>query len=194
MGDLHFGVKNFDQEFLESCLTSLENMASILKEKGVKTIYQLGDMFDNRVTIDLRCLYTLKERFPKIFKDFEFVTFTGNHDMYYKNERTIVTSDILKEMLGITFINQPTYVQFGEYKIGINPWLINDETFIEDCDILLGHGDIKGSKFDIYNVNENGIDLDKSKYKKVYMGHYHYRDGVYLGTPYQINFKEFPPK
>lgn len=191
IGDLHFGVKNFDIDFLNASLDALEKIAEVLKKENVTTIYQLGDMFDNRITMDLNCLYVLKERFSKIFKDFEFYTFVGNHDMYFKYNRSVTSCDLFKDILGIRVITEPTYHKFGEHTIGISPWLVDDECFISDCDILLGHGDIKGSKFDLYNTNEGGVELDNSKYKKVYMGHYHYRDGVYLGTPYQINFKEF---
>ena len=191
IGDLHFGVKNFDIDFLNASLDALEKMAEVLKKENVTTIYQLGDMFDNRITMDLNCLYVLKNRFSNIFKDFEFYTFVGNHDMYFKYNRSVTSCDLFKDLLNIKVISEPTYHQFGNYTIGISPWLVDNEQLLTDCDILLGHGDIKGSKFDMYNINENGIELDKTKYKKVYMGHYHYRDGIYLGTPYQINFKEF---
>ena len=56
IGDLHFGVKNFDIDFLNASLDALEKMVEVLKKENVTTIYQLGDMFDNRITMDSNCL------------------------------------------------------------------------------------------------------------------------------------------
>lgn len=191
MGDLHFGCKNFDHEILEVQLNSLEKYRDTLKEKYCNTIYQLGDMFDNRKLIDLKVLHTLSIRFKEIFKDFEFYTFAGNHDMYNRDNRDIISSELFADLLGIKYIKNPTYHMFGNYKIGISPWLCGNEELLKDCDILLGHAELKGFKYNYTNFDENGKELDVNSYKKVYMGHYHFnQNNVYIGTPYQMTFNE----
>lgn len=192
IGDLHFGVKNFDLEVLHSQLLALENFANELKTRNINKIIQLGDMFDNRTIIDINFLSILSKRFKQIFKDFDFTTITGNHDMYHKADRSVVSSEMFADLLNIKVINKPEYIKFGEYTIGVSPWLCDNETLITNCDILLGHAELNGYKWDRNNLSEGVLDLDISKYKKVFMGHFHFsQDNVYIGTPYQLNFKEF---
>ncbi|QQV87841.1 hypothetical protein [Campylobacter phage CJLB-7] len=191
MGDLHFGCKNFDHDILEVQLNSLEKYRDILKEKGCSTIYQLGDMFDNRKLIDLKLLHTLSTRFKTIFEGFDFYTFAGNHDMYNRDNRDIVSSELFADLLGIKYIKEPSYHVFGKHKIGISPWLCGDEELLKECDILLGHAELKGFKYNHTSIAEEGLNIDNSKYKKVYMGHYHFnQNNVYIGTPYQMTFNE----
>lgn len=189
IGDTHFGIKNFDENILVKQLNSLFNYIFIFKTYNVDTIIQLGDLFDNGRIIDIKALYILKDFFNNL--DIKFYTFAGNHDIYYKNNRQYVISEILSEILKINYIKQPSIYTFGNYTLGVSPWLINDETLITDCDILLGHSELNGYNFDYINKCKNGLDINISKYKKIYMGHYHYKQNVYVGTPYQMNFKEF---
>ena len=116
IGDLHFGVKNFDIDFLNASLDALEKMAEVLKKENVTTIYQLGDMFDNRITMDLNCLYVLKNRFSNIFKDFEFYTFVGNHDMYFKYNRSVTSCDLFKDLLNIRAYLSSVWKLYNRYK------------------------------------------------------------------------------
>ena len=56
IGDLHFGVKNFDIDFLNASLDALEKMAEVLKKKNVSAIYQLVEMFFIILSMYFNCI------------------------------------------------------------------------------------------------------------------------------------------
>ena len=58
VGDIHFGVKKFNQGVLENQISYLKDIVLLAKEKN-KQIFQLGDVFDNRVNCDIN-FYNIK--------------------------------------------------------------------------------------------------------------------------------------
>ena len=99
IADLHFGEHNFSENFLKIQLEGLQYIADEFRARGVRTIYQLGDIFHNRRIFEFNVINLLKNEIPKIFDGFEVYSLTGNHDMYYKNSREIVSTDIFKDAL-----------------------------------------------------------------------------------------------
>ena len=96
LGDLHFGIKGFSNEFLDHQLRFFHTqLFPYMKEHGITTIVQLGDFLDNRKVIDIQLFDRLNKDFFEPIKEhgFDFITFLGNHDIYY---RTKLDTNIVK--------------------------------------------------------------------------------------------------
>jgi len=88
LGDTHFGVRNDNKSFHDYYERFYSELFfPYLKDKGIKRVIQLGDLFDRRKYVNF---YTLKRAreyfFDKIDEyDLEMDVFVGNHDTYFKN-------------------------------------------------------------------------------------------------------------
>lgn len=206
IGDLHFGVKNFNLDFLKQQLNALQEYCKILKEKNVNTIIQLGDVFDNRKNIDNNFLYRLKTRLYEIFEGFDVYCIVGNHDMYFRQTREVNSPSIhLKDFFKEIFVH-PSLVTINEISFAMFPYFSEKEfiqlkdngilnRILEPSEVILGHFEFKDFNFAYNTINNHsnyGIEDFKKDDKLLFSGHYHFSNNKhYIGTPYQIDFKEF---
>ncbi|MDA7701714.1 recombinase, partial [Gammaproteobacteria bacterium] len=120
----------------------------------------------------------------------------GNHDTFYKNTNEL---NSLKELLGhymneVTIIHKPKVMEYGSLKMGLIPW-INEENSKEaldflakaKCDIIGGHFDIIGYEMLQGIKCEHGLDRSMfNRFEAVYSGHFHTKstqDNItYLGS------------
>ena len=120
----------------------------------------------------------------------------GNHDTYYKNTGEL---NSLKELLGhymneVTIIHKPTVMEYGSLKMGLVPW-IDDQNEKESmdflanakCDWIGGHFEIAGYEMMKGIKNEHGLDRGLFKrFEQVLSGHYHTKSTqdniMYLGS------------
>jgi DNA repair exonuclease SbcCD nuclease subunit len=169
-----------------------------LLEHNIKHIVHLGDYYDNRKFINFRALNRNRNHFLKPLREHGITMdiICGNHDTFYKN-----TSELnsLKELLGhymneITIIQEPTVMEYGSLKMGLVPW-IDDENeqrsldFLAKakCDWIGGHFEICGYEMMKGIKNEHGYDRSIFKrFEKVMSGHFHTKssqDNIeYLGS------------
>lgn len=206
IGDLHFGVKNFNLDLLEQQLNALNEYCKILKEKNVNTIIQLGDVFDNRKIMDNNFLYILKTRLYEIFDGFEVYCIVGNHDMYFRETREVNSPSIyLKDFFKEIFAH-PSSVTINNITFALLPYFSEKEFIqlkedgilnrvLEPSEVILGHFEFKDFNFAYNTINNHsnyGIDDFIKDGRLLFSGHYHFSNNKhYIGTPYQIDFKEF---
>lgn len=93
LGDVHFGVKNNSDTFLNIQMEFFENFfESKLKEFGANRdedlILFLGDVFDNRHSIQILVMNKVLNFFKKLSQNFDVYIIAGNHDLFsnYKND------------------------------------------------------------------------------------------------------------
>jgi DNA repair exonuclease SbcCD nuclease subunit len=203
VGDLHFGMKNFDERVFEEQKAFFENLLKFAHNEKIENIFFCGDFFDNRRTIDINFLYRAKNEIIALLPKYNIIGWEvlGNHDIYFKNKRS-VNSTSLFETENFKVISEPTEINFFGKTVAFIPWILPDETLQEmNSDYVIGHFEIKNFEI-LKNVVDEHSKIDKNFLKKIYpnakivfSGHYHLKnsDGYiyYVGTPYQINWGDF---
>lgn len=210
LGDTHYGMRNdsipfhnYNRKFYE------ETFFPYLKAKGIKKVYQLGDLFDRRKFISFITLFLAKQYFFDRFEEegIEFVTFVGNHDTFYKNTNEVNSIElVLKDYIDkgiIRCYTGPAQEEVDGTLIDIIPWICSDneaevKEFISKtkANICLGHFEIEGFEMDRGNVCVEGMSREElSKYELVLSGHFHHKstDGhiVYVGTPGEMTWADY---
>lgn len=209
IGDVHFGVKKFNIEFLRDTLKFFnEQLFPYMIENNIKEIFQLGDLFDNRTTMDILFLQVLKEEFFDILKEKGFIlrSLLGNHDLYFRESRDVSLIKQFRDLYPDNFIlyEDRETIQINEHKTYVVPWIVKGEDLnyeeIKDKDSILGHFEIRHFhlvKGHIDNSAKLTADFftENTQVKNVFSGHYHIKDtkGLvkYLGTPIWINWSDF---
>lgn len=202
LGDTHFGVRNDSKAFhayYEKFYS--EVFFPYLKEHNIKTILQLGDLFDRRKYINFLSLAESRRYFfdPLIQNDIKLYTLIGNHDIFWKESLSVNSPDLLlKDYNNIVVMNSPTNLILDNFAIDIIPWVCKENEdeisdFIMDSvtPYCAGHFELAGFKMMQGIDNHGGVDRSfLEKYDQVWSGHYHTasnEDNIrYLGTPYEL--------
>lgn len=210
IGDMHFGVKNGSPDFLEFQLHWLEEALKRIQAMGIKAIVQTGDMFDTRAHIKLNILHAIMNRLPDLLNKYgieEWVTYGGNHDMFYRDSNDICALDVLR------FMNKRDSVQFtvhdkdvghgfiGKKRIAFVPWvnknnfddLITHGALSVPADYLFGHFEIIGMPMIPGVLCDHGVEpKDFKRFTRVISGHFHtvseHLNCTMVGTPYHITW------
>ena len=94
------------------------------KANGCETGIFCGDWHHNRNSLNLTTMDATIRSMEKLGAAFEqFFFFDGNHDLYYKDKRTVNSTAFARHIPGITFIDEMTTVD----DVTIVPWLVGDE-------------------------------------------------------------------
>jgi len=202
LSDLHFGVRKNSEVYFESQKKFIINQfIPYLKERNINKIFFLGDMFDNRSSINTKIHNEVFNLFDEYFKEFEIVILVGNHDCYFNSSVEINSIKFLGKFKNIRIVENPEIIEHNDKKILLVPWVINFSSFItyisnKNFDVSFGHYNIKGFHYNKYKTSEDGLDgfLFGNKCKKVFSGHFHIRskqtfkdcDIIYIGSPYQL--------
>lgn len=178
-----------------------------MEENKVTTIVHAGDLNDKRRAINIKSLSALNKSFihPIVANEYDFYQILGNHDIYYKNTRTLNSVNELFWMhQGENFhiIDEPTTVSFGGGKpVFLCPWLVPDElenlnaSLNTDAKVCIGHFEMAGFQM-MKNVMINkGLDPDLLKqFDVILSGHYHTpshdKNVMYIGAPYQMSYAD----
>jgi DNA repair exonuclease SbcCD nuclease subunit len=208
VGDLHLGMKAFNDEFLDNQLKFFhEQLFPFMKEHKIDTIVQLGDLLDNRKIMNIKTFDRInKELFePMAEMGFKMITILGNHDIYYSSTLDINLVQYFEKLHPetVTVFTEPSIIEIGSYKYKLFPWLIDKQISAHElsgADVVFGHFEIKNFEMVKGHVDDkselSSKFFQKAKgLKKVVSGHYHVQssDGfvMYAGTPYQMNWGDY---
>lgn len=207
LGDTHHGMRGDSLDFhkyMEKFYTN--TFFPYLKENGIDTVIQLGDLFDRRKFINFNSLFLCRKYFfdQLAENNIAFITLLGNHDVSFKNTLEVNSSQLLLSGYdNITVLDTFTTMQFDGIDVDIVPWICDDnETEIFEkikqskSQICLGHFEIAGFEMDRGNVCHEGLDRSKlDKYDVVLTGHFHHKssDGhiTYVGTPGEMTWADY---
>lgn len=207
LSDCHIGVKNSNFNFsnmMDDFFT--ETFFPYLKEHNIKTIIQLGDLYDVRRSINYSALSECKRFLFDPLKDagITFHTIVGNHDIFYRDSLEINSQSLLlNEYENIFVYDEPASINIDGTTIDMIPWICKDNeektfNFIKNSksDLCCGHLELKG--FQMYKGvdSHGGLATDIfARYEAVYSGHYHSKSTKgnihYLGTPYQMSWSDY---
>jgi len=199
LNDTHCGIRNSSEIFLNNAEEFYNNVFFPECEKhGIKQIVHLGDYYDHRKFVNFKALNHNRRVFLDQLRKrgMSMDIILGNHDVYYKNTNEL---NSLKECLGhymneVHIITEPTVMQYDSLKMGLVPWICQDNyelcmNFIRDCkaDWIGSHLELNGFEVMRGLTNKHGMDPKLfSRFEMVLSGHYHCsskKDNIrYLGS------------
>ena len=199
LNDTHCGIRNSSEIFLNNAEEFYNNIFFPECEKqGIKQIVHLGDYYDHRKFVNFKALNHNRRIFLDQIRKrgMSMDIIPGNHDTFYKNTNEL---NSLKECLGhymneVHIIMEPTVMQYDSLKLGLLPWICQDNyhlcmNFIRDCkaDWIGSHLELNGFEMMRGLTNKHGMDPKLfSRFEMVLSGHYHCsskKDNIwYLGS------------
>lgn len=207
LNDTHCGIRNSSDVFLDNAAKFYgETFFPYLKEHDIKQIVHLGDYYDNRKAINIKCLNHNRKHFLEPLRDLgiRMDIIPGNHDTFYKDTNT---PNSLKELLGffineVAIIEKPTVIEYETLRLALVPWMCKDNwdesiNFIKNCkaDILGGHLELSGFEMMRGIKNDHGMNSSIfSRFESVLSGHYHTKnsgDNIhYLGSQMEFYWSD----
>lgn len=197
-GDWHIGVRG-DSEIYHNIFNEWISkflIPTIINEE-VEVLTILGDFYDNRNAVNTKSDNLGITAIENILAHTKVKIYMiiGNHDIYYKNTRETSSLKQFERYDRVIVINSPMKFRFGTRETLFVPWLLEDEVddiFKKKGDICLGHFPLTGYEMTKGIVETKGISLDKLKqnFIKVFSGHFHLRNDVYVGNPFQMSWAD----
>jgi len=195
--DIHFGLKGNAEQYNSDCLDFISWACTIGKEQNCDTCIFLGDYHNNRSAINLRTLAASLKGLEMLSSSFEQIFFIpGNHDLYYRENRSVYSFAWAKHIKNIKIINELEVI--GDCLFA--PWLIDDEweklsSF--STKYVFGHFEIPGFLMNTaFKMPDKGSIKETlfSSFDEVYTGHFHHRQQQgkinYIGNAFPQNFSD----
>lgn len=200
IGDIHLGIRAASMDWFEISKKYFEEYLIPLIEKNYKEgdiIIQLGDLFENRQTINLKFNSYAIEILERLGKILPVYIICGNHDIYYKKTNTVTSLDSIKYIPNIFLYKEPEIIKFGKTECLMMPWRADHHEESETLDafpkaeFVFCHSEMQGVMLNKKSVQHEGTKVSKFKnYKRVYSGHIHYsqtiKNVVMVGNAYQM--------
>jgi len=122
--DIHFGMKSNSQQHNQDCIDFIEWATDLGKAKGCDRVIFAGDWHHNRASISVYTLTASLRGLEIISNKFDRADFIpGNHDLYYRDKRTVASIEWARHIPNI-HIHNDTYRE-GDFVMV--PWLVGDE-------------------------------------------------------------------
>jgi DNA repair exonuclease SbcCD nuclease subunit len=194
-GDLHIGYKGNSNIHNQDCLDYLHWFVEVAQQNDCDICIFLGDYFHNRnntnlVTMNygLQGLRILSDGFDRV------IMIPGNHDNYYRDQRTISSIAWAEHISHIEILNEITVIGDSIFV----PWLVQDEykqLVGKKSEYMFAHLELGGflmnSMVTMPEVGELRAEHLKD-YHQIYSGHFHKRqkrDNItYIGNAFPHNF------
>ncbi len=195
--DIHFGLRNNEREHNKDCLKFIDWFVEQAKEFDAETCIFLGDFNHYRYTLNIstmnyniRALQKLNDAFEKTF----FIL--GNHDLFYKEKRTLNSIEFGRLFPNIILIDKP--LTLGQ--VIVLPWLVENEwKKIKNLKskYVFGHLELPHFKMNaMIEMPDTGTfkikDFEGPDF--VFSGHFHKRqikeNIIYIGNTFPHNFAD----
>lgn len=196
IADIHLGCRASSEEwqmniknyFYEWFIPFLE------KNKDNAVLCILGDVYDNRKSINIAVNNLAIDIFEDLGKILPVYIISGNHDLYKKTYDSQTSLRSLDNIKNVKIIKNPSVIEIGEKRILALPYLGNGEegSYLEkyaDYDYAFMHSELMNLRMD--NGQNICTGANPKKFNgKIYSGHIHWRqqkgNAVYIGSPYQL--------
>jgi len=204
VSDSHLGCRANSVLWLDIIEDYFFNFFIPLAKKEYKkgdVLFHLGDVFDNRQSLNLAAQnlgIRIFEELSKIFPDIHIIV--GNHDIMRKNSNDISSVDCLKYIPNVSVHKNPKIIDYDGTKCLLMPWRRNSEheketldQIKENIDYMFCHTETQGVQISPSKkyLHEGGnLPSVFKRFKRVYSGHIHYRQEldnfILVGNPYQM--------
>ena len=196
ISDLHLGVHSNASFWHNIALKWAKWLRDDLNSKNIKDIVFCGDWHHNRSEISVDTLQ-ISADILDIFKDFNLIAVTGNHDVYFKHRTDVNSLSIFKNRSNVTILDKLHTIERFDRTISFCPWY-TDVNDIPKSDVIFGHFEIETFKMNTFKLCEEGIKVKDllAKSSLVISGHFHNRHEktygagtiLYVGNPFQMDF------
>jgi len=196
ISDLHLGIHSNSSFWHEIAINWANWLKKELNDKKITDIIFCGDWHHNRSEISVSTLQVSADILD-IFKDFNLIAITGNHDIYFKHRTDVNSLSIFKNRKNVTIFESVYTLNAFDRIITFCPW----NTAIADIpksDIIFGHFEIVSFKMNTFKDCEEGFNIPDLLYKApvIISGHFHHRHEkqydsgriLYAGNPFQMDF------
>jgi DNA repair exonuclease SbcCD nuclease subunit len=200
--DWHFGVRSNNLEWFEISKDYFENFFLPWLDENIRegdVFYCLGDVFDNRQTMNLMVASYAIDLFERIAQRLPVYIIVGNHDIYRKNTNDISSVDILRHIKNVHVYKEPEVHEFKKSRCLLMPWRRDKEHEKEtlaahkNIDWVFCHSEVRGLRVNPnpYVIHEGGNSVEiYSGYKGMYSGHIHYaqrnKNVTFVGNIFQM--------
>lgn len=205
ISDPHFGKYALDSDrwlnlmknyFFDFLIPNLEKYA-----KPDDKFLLLGDLFDNRNSIDMRAINIVIDIFEKLSKIIECHVLLGNHDQHLMNNPAINSVATIRNIPNVHVYDKPTEITFGDKSALMFPWVNGKDTEKEilekysGTDLLFCHSDLNGCRTQLNPTRPSSktiLDIeDFSGFNRIYSGHIHIvqtiQNFTFVGSPYHLD-------
>jgi len=196
--DIHFGNKGNSRQFNEDCDRYVDWFVEHAQSQNCDTCIFLGDWHHQRATLNITTLQHSLKNLEKISAAFEQNYFlVGNHDLYYKDSRTVNSIEFAKHIKNLNLILEPLYTE----DCAFIPWLVSEEwKQLKDMPAkpyVFGHFELPhflmNAMVSMPDTNElSSNDLTHHGY--VFSGHFHKRQMKgnihYIGNAFPHNYSD----
>lgn len=204
ISDTHLGCRSNSVLWLDIIEDYFFNFFIPLAKKKYKkgdVLFHLGDVFDNRQSLNLAAQnlgIRIFEELSKIFPEIRIIV--GNHDIMRKNSNEISSVDCLKYIPKVTVHKHPKIIDYNGTKCLLMPWRRDSKheketlnQIKEKIDYMFCHTETQGVQTSPSKkyLHEEGNGLSTfNRFKRVYSGHIHYRQElnnfILVGNPYHM--------
>lgn len=179
-----------------------------MQERGIDTIVQLGDLFDDRNSLSLAGYEGSKSVWfdQLVDNDFMMITLLGNHDIRYRNTVRVNSQSLFLRAEypnNIHIVDHPETFTFDNVDMDIIPWIcqgnqdmVSEKIRTSNSSFLAGHLELVGFELFRGMTAKHGQAASVfDRYEMVFSGHYHTssRRGniLYTGTPYEMTWSDY---
>lgn len=205
LSDAHFGKYSTDSDKWLNNMKSYfyDFLIPILKKHAKKDdkLFFLGDLFDNRTSINLKVISAVVQLFEDLSIIIECHVLLGNHDSWNMTDAEIHSICTIRNISNVTVYESSTQIKLDNLDILMMPWIHgknNEKSILEQysgSDLLFCHSDLNGCRTQLYPtrpLNRNILDItDFNGYNKVYSGHIHITQTInnftFVGSPYHLD-------
>ena len=195
--DLHFGLKSNSSIHNQDCNEFIDWFIAEAKANNCEIGIFCGDYHHNRNTLNIVTMDHSIRALEKLGKAFDqFFFFPGNHDLYYKDQRSIHSVEFGRFIPGITVVTKP--ITTGD--VTMCPWLVGDEwkeIGKTKGKYIFGHFELPHFFMNaMVQMPDHGeIQLDQFKqYELGFSGHFHKRQSTknmhYIGNAFPHNYSD----
>lgn len=195
--DLHLGAKGNSAVHNQDCEAFVDWFIETAKKNNCDTGLFLGDFHHNRNTLNIVTMdYSIRilEKLGRAFDNFYF--FPGNHDLYFKDKRTIHSVDFGRHIPGVTVVDRPMTIG----NVTLCPWLVGDEWKTigkKGGKYIFGHFELPSFFMNaMVQMPDHGeLTLENfSNYELGFSGHFHKRQHKgnmhYIGNAFPHNYAD----
>ena len=175
-----------------------------LEKEGVRVVFDLGDTFDNRKSMDFNTFHRVRENYFERLRPYNVHMLLGNHCTYYKNTNKVNSPELLLENYkNIKIYSEPKEILMGKKVFLMLPWINkeNQEDIFRrletsEADICCGHLELTGFEVTPGMKMDHGMDPKLfHRFNRVWSGHFHHKSKngnvQYLGNPYQMFWNDY---
>jgi len=203
--DFHYGKHTSDSDRWLDIMDSYfyEFFIPLLKAKAKPgdILLILGDIFDNRNSINLKVIQSVVNLFEELAKIINCHVLLGNHDLFLMSDTSINSVSVIRNIKGVTVYDKPTLIDIDGLSALMMPWIHgkdNEKEILEKykgTDLLFCHSDLNGCRTQLYPTrpaNKSILDIDDFQgFGRIFSGHIHIVQTInnftFVGCPYHLD-------